>query len=214
MLRVRATCLALAVLVGLGAACSDGATGPRDDALRADEVEFLALQTDEMLDAMLGQQIGSMQGAVSQTEGIQLSLGGSEPIFTTVQFTLTRTCPAGGLVKVEGAVERMADRETGVVETSLEGEKTRVDCVYRRGEVTITVDGEARFEAFRRKVNGEFDGLQTTDVVGEFSYVTSDGRGGSCEFELHSTFDPETDTRTVTGHYCGREIDRTMQRGS
>ncbi|MFQ5679200.1 MAG: hypothetical protein ACE5HP_07045 [Gemmatimonadota bacterium] len=203
----------LAALIGLTAACSDDATGPQaqNSELSSSEVEFLVLQTDGFLDGFIGQEESSMQGAVTSTAGLQLSASSSEPITTTIEFTLTRNCPAGGRVSAEGTVVRVVDREAGTMDLTFTGEKKKVDCAFQRGDVTITVNGEAEWEAFRHRENGELVGLQTKDVMGEFSYATSDGREGACEFDLHMSFDPATRTKRIQGTYCGREIDRTRQ---
>ena len=204
---------ALMALIFVTIACSDSATSPQPQnaQLTSSEVEFLMLETDGILDSFIGQQESSMQGSVSSTDGLQLNVMSSEPITTTMEFKLTRNCPVGGEVKVEGTVVRVVDRDAGTVDLTFEGEKKKTDCAFLRGDITITVNGEAEWEAVRHREDGEFVGLQTKDVMGAFSFVTSDGREGSCEFELHIVFDPEARTRTIRGTYCGRDIDRTRE---
>lgn len=197
-------------LIVLVTACEDGATvGPDDGALEAGEVEFLAEETESSFEGLFESELVlSVQEA--SADGVLLSLKASEPLVTTFEFERERPCRGGGSVTVEGEGQKVADRDSHTVELTVAGEKKIEDCARQRGDVVITTNGEAEFELFRRKVEGEFDGLQTTDVAGEISYETSDGRSGECEFDLHVVGDPDAGTKTITGTFCDREVDRVI----
>lgn len=203
----------LAVLLALSAACSDDAlTAPGAEALTSAELDQLALEDEAFLEAFMGESF-TAEGAVVGDGDVQLSV---VPISTQAEFSWTRNCPGGGSVTVEGSFERQLDREAGTAAVWVQAEKKKESCVHRRGDVQITVNAQASLEAHLEWVkNGEVWELAaaTKWLQGEFSYETSDGRSGECEFELHAEWDPATKQVHVTGHYCGREVDKIIDRG-
>lgn len=201
--------LGLVALVALGAACDEGApTSAADEALTSSEAELLAVEDEAFLAAFMAERF-TAEATVAPDGGLALSV---EPIVTEGEFSWTRDCPGGGRVDVEGTFRREVDREVGTAAVSVGGEKRKEGCVHRRGDVRITMDGEAEFEA-RREWESRRLVAATKRVAGAFSYETSDGRSGECEFELHAEWDPETRRIRITGTYCGREIDRSIDRG-
>jgi hypothetical protein len=111
---------------------------------------------------------------------------------------------------VTGTLERSRN-DAGVVEWDVSGSGEWADCARRRREITRTIDGQFEFESHRKRQNGEPVGLQTSHKSGSFTWTRSDGKSGSCEFDITSTRNPDEGTRTVTGTICGREIDRTVE---
>lgn len=209
----RAWAAGLAAVLALTAGCSeDASTGPVAEALTAGEVERLALEDEALLASFMDESFTAEAAVVGGGE-VRLSV---VPIVTEGEFSWTRNCPGGGQVKVEGSFERQVDREAGTAAVWVDAEKKKEECVHQRGDVEITVNAEASLEAHREWVkNGESWELAaaTKWIEGEFSYVTSDGREGSCEFELHAEWDPVAAQVHVTGSYCGREVDRVIERG-
>ena len=99
-------------------------------------------------------------------------------------FSRTRSCPGGGELAVEGTLVRTFDPATGVMEAQASGSRTRTDCVFSHGPMTITVNGVAQWDKFRRRVDGLPDGLQTSHYFGSSTAVRSDGTERSCEFDF------------------------------
>lgn len=199
----------LVALLTVGPACSDDApTAPDAEALTSAEVEQLAVEDEAFLAAFMTERF-TAEATVVPDAGLALSV---EPIVTEGEFSWTRDCPGGGRVEVDGAFRREVDREAGTAAVSVEGEKRKEGCVHRRGDVRVTVDARSEFEAHREWENRRLVAA-TKRVEGAFSYETSDGRSGECEFELHAEWDPETRRIHITGSYCGREIDRSIDRG-
>lgn len=204
----------LAALFILFTACSDDALGPgaSSDALQAAEASEVALTQADLLDGMLDVEMDanpSILPATASESGLALS---SVPETRSFEFTRTRDCPEGGQIVATGQVTHTADRETHTVTLELEGEKDIQDCAFVHGDIVITIDGGGTFEGFRKKVNGQFSGPQTNAQSGRFDWVTSDGREGNCTYSLTVTWNPDTHTKSIVGHVCDREIDRTVTR--
>ena len=213
MYRRNWTGMALAALFAFTTACHDDSTGPvvtsedLNDAEAADVAEMAADQIDLLLDAET--EANPSIVAVEQGQAISFSMA---PVTTNFSWNRERECRDGGMVSASGEGTHVADRETGEVTIDFSGNKTITDCARVRGDVVITLNGSGTFSGHRHKVNGQFEGLQTNDASGSFSWVTSDGRSGSCEYDLHVEWDPGTGVKTITGFVCEKEINRTVTR--
>jgi hypothetical protein len=195
---------ALMASVAMTAACSNGDLGP-DDGLTSDEAVALALDLDATTgDIILGE---LLFGGFSLGEGLGVNSGDVRT------FERERACPLGGKVTLSGSVERERNGE-GAVEFTLAATGVKTDCTRQaRNELTLTVNGTFSLEAYRKRVNGQPVGPQTTTKKGQFDWARSDGETGSCEFDLTSVRDPAAGKRTVKGTICGREIDRELSWG-
>jgi hypothetical protein len=153
-----------------------------------------------IVDEMLNQELNVMP-AVADGRGV---------ITTDVSFSRSRPCPAGGTVAVAGELHRTLDLDTGVMEATSSGSRTRTDCAFVRHELTITVNGSAEWESSRRRVHGIPDGPQTSSYSGSFHAVRSDGAERSCSFSIEVVREPGEHRRTVRGTMCGTEFSRTV----
>ena len=113
-------------------------------------------------------------------------------------------------MSVEGRIVRSFDPDTGVMEAESSGSRTRTDCTFTHGAMSVTINGVAQWEKTRRRVDGFPDGLQTSHYYGSSNAVRSDGNERSCEFDFTVVRDPETQTRTVDGTFCGGRIRHGM----
>lgn len=207
MMRTHKTGIGLIALIALTAACSDDAIGPEGPAdLTAAERQFLAEESEELISGILGDEFASISASAASVSWDGAVAASIAPIVTEFTFNRTRPCRLGGQVVATGSGVRTADRETGVVEMTFEGTKSIEDCAHQRGDLVITLNGQGAFDGYRKKVNGEWEGLQTTNHSGFFSWITSDGREGECSFDLHSSYDPSTGILTITGEFCGAEV--------
>lgn len=202
----------LTVLLVTAVACSDddttgpGTSGPE---LSAGEAEFLAVETDRMLDGILGDAF-STQAPVSGALASDAS--SAVPITTTFSFALTRTCPAGGQVSVSGSGQLIVDPELGTAEMSVAGNKLIEACARERNGVVFTMSGSAEWDAFWKRVDRELVAAET-NASGAFSISASDGRVKECTFELHAVYDPAAHSVHLTGNFCDLSIDRIWSRG-
>ncbi len=201
--------LALVAMLALVTACDSGTTD-LDEELTPEEAEFLAVETDEMLNSLLGDQLTALgDQEVATSNG--LIRAAFEPVVTRFEFERTRPCRAGGSVVATGTGTHTHDRETQTKITDFEGHKSIIDCARTRGDLVLTVNGEGSFQGHRMKVAGEWSGLQTNDQEGTLTFSTSDGRIKECTYEIHRVADPEAGTITITGHICDKVIDKTME---
>jgi hypothetical protein len=188
--------LGLACIAAL-AACSDD-LGP-DDGFDAEDAAFIAVETDALTGAMILAQLANF--GIGST-----NLGANS--LDEREFTRTRTCPAGGSVTITGAAERTVTE--GVAEYTVQAEGVWDECARARGSRMLTIDGTFQLEAYRRRANGQFAGIQTTTKSGEFTWTRGNGESGTCAFSVTTTRNPETHTRHVEGTVCGRSIEREV----
>lgn len=187
------TLVALATFSGCNE--TDLTTSPSTDLATA--MAGLVLETDQMTEDLVGAELNAMAVAVA-------------PVTEQRSFSLTRPCPGGGQLMVEGSIVRTSDPATGVVEAEISGNRTRMDCVFTRGDFTINVNSSSAWEIFRRRVNGMPDGLQTSHYSGSWTAVRSDGEERACTFDYTVVRDPDTQTRTVDGTICAGGLHRVM----
>lgn len=188
--------LALACVAAL-TACSDD-LGP-DIGLDAEDAALLAVETDALTGAMI----------LAQLDHFSIgSAGISINSLDEREFTRSRDCPAGGSVMITGVAQRTVT--DGIAEFNVQAEGEWDDCARARGSRMLTIDGHFTLEAYRRRANGAFSGLQTTTKSGEFTWTRGTGESGSCEFSVTTTRNPETHSRHVEGTVCGRSFERDV----
>jgi hypothetical protein len=176
-------------------ACERGATEPAATELSTGEVSVLAPQFDALAFA-------AASFVVPQT--------------IDREFTHTRACPKGGTTTMAGRVTGQADRETRTRSSEMKAIKTDQDCAFEAGRsgVVVTVNGSPNIELQHsmKIVNGAPSGPQTSSQKGGFTWKRSDGASGSCTVDLKSVFDPDTNTHTVSGLMCDRQINQVRKR--
>ena len=197
MPRTRVFLVLTLLTLGVFSACSeaDPLTNSTDDL--TPEMAEVALESDRMTEEIVQAELATMGQTV-------------RAVTTEKTFSGTRPCPEGGELTVEGSIVRMWDSETGVMEASISGSRTRTDCVFSRGDMTITVNGGSMWDKFRRRIDGVPDGLQTSHYSGSWIAVSSAGDERSCTFDYTVVRDPETQTRTVDGTMCANRMSRRM----
>lgn len=209
------TGMGFAALLAVTTACQDNSVGPiagsqdLSDQEVADVSELVADQLDLLLDGETAAN-PSIVAAEQASDGM-VSFS-SAPVTTTFTWTRERECRNGGVVTATGEGMHVADRATGEVTIDFSGTRTSRDCARARGDLVVTINGSGTFEGHRHKLNGQFEGLQTHDAAGSFEWVTSDGRSGSCSYEIHVEWNPATGQKTITGFICDKEINRTVTR--
>ncbi len=190
------------ILAGTG--CSDGVTttpSPVDDTLQSQMVD-IALESDGITDDILGEEMSLSASTAGDAE--------DDLIVTDTSFNRTRSCPGGGTVEVSANHHREFAPATLTMEATFAGSRSRTDCVFNLDEYTVTVNSSSQLDAFRRRVGGIPDGLQTTSYAGSIHALRSDGEERSCDFSIEVVRDPDTRTRTVTGNLCGDTVSRSV----
>ena len=209
MSRIRMSILALVAHLSLILGCSDGTVGrpPVTEDVSASEMADVALDSDTLTEQALSAQLTAIDSVAASTTGDE---GGSGTVTRDATFSITRPCPGGGQVQVEGMIHATLDRETRTMEAEASGSRTRTDCVFHRNDHTVTVNGAALWEASRRRVEGRPDGPQTTHYAGSWIAVRDDGEERSCEFDITVVRNPNQHTRSLDGVICGTEIHKTV----
>lgn len=190
-------------LVGVLSGCGNDpgiplGVGSGDPAV--EQMADLALESDRLTAEMLSAEIDSMGTTASATADED---GPSGVVIEERTFRRTGPCPLGGQMTVEGQLVREFDRATRVTVIEATGSRTRTDCAFPRGEMTVTVNSLDAFEKNRRRVEGQPDGLQTSRYYGSIDATQSDGEEHFCEYDYTIVRDPETQTRTIDGTICG-----------
>jgi hypothetical protein len=200
---ILSTGLALLVCV---AACDEGTTEPLPGGLTPDDLAFVALDGDAVTGALVFTETFGPAGAGASAAAAERE---------TREFSRSRPCAAGGTIELDGTVDRERHGD-GTVEATITGTRQQVDCARTREDVTIVINGSGSFEAYRKRVDGEPVGNQTTSYAGSFEWVRTRGeetRSGTCEYSLESVRQPDAMKVRVTGTMCGREVDREREWG-
>ena len=208
------TGMAIAALFTFTVACHDDTVGPitSSQELSQSEIDDVAEMAADQIDLILDDETAANPLVVATGQsGLGISFSAA-PVTTSFSWTRERECRNGGTVVANGQGTHVADRAIGELTIDFSGDKTITDCARARGDLVITINGGGIFDGHRHKLNGMFEGLQTNNASGSFSWVTSDGRSGACEYDIHVSWDPSTGTKTITGTVCGREVNRTVTR--
>jgi len=195
--------------VAVAAACSDG-VGIAGGLTGAEIGELSDAIVSSTFDVTT--EVATSETSLAAADGPTL-LGIMDGSAST-EFTRTRSCPLGGQVVITGTREREWDREAGTGSMTMELTRSHEDCARpfdstEDGATVITLNGAVAATATHEWQMGERHGLQTMTMAGELAWETDDGRSGTCVIDVTASFDPETHTRTVTGTFCDREIDRS-----
>jgi len=192
--------VALLALGAMAGACDDATTV--EDGLTTGEAEELASAMADEAFAVSGDVAVASDDAGAEIRPL---------VVVTTTFEVTRTCPGGGDVTLAGERVREWDRETRNGTMDMTMTKTHNACVRTPREHAVTLDGDPNVEVavHRAREGGDWSGEQTMSMDGAFTWSTDDGRSGTCVVDIDAVYDPETQTRTVTGTFCDRTIERT-----
>jgi hypothetical protein len=133
----------------------------------------------------------------------------------------SRACPAGGSHTVTGSRNRSVDEETRIVSTSWTTVQTHDTCTFtrrHRGEdVTVVIDGSVTAEgsATHQLPTAPGDGgrqvLSYQNSRTGSTTTTIGDRTRTCVIDVTESYDADTDTFTVVGTICGREVNVTRE---
>ena len=192
--KLRST-LVLAVMVSSLAACNDDPLGVNSG------------------DAMTPAEIQAVFSAISETFstlGVAPAAAGGPAraiISVSESFSESAPCEVDGSVAAEGSVSGTVDDETFLLDLNFRLRLTPNGCVVTTETNTVTLDGAPYVQ-----LDMDFQ-LTDTQIVaigtqtGGIAFTTSDGRSGSCAFEV--TFNVTADlegqagSSSVSGAVCG-----------
>jgi len=200
-----------AALVLAAAACSDS-TGVNGGISQADANQ-LAADVDAV--STLGPT--DFGPAASFSIGVDGS-GVSGSVATTPfpinnTFTVTKQCPRGGQVVLDGSIVGTGDRTTHSLTLDANATRTDTNCAFDTKDGVLTVNGNPnlKYTGHLNIVNGALSGLQTQTHKGSFTWARTGG-SGTCDVDITSSFDPSTHTLTITGSFCGHTVNVTKTR--
>jgi hypothetical protein len=208
MIRKTSTLCGAALLVAI-AAC-DNSTAPSNVLTQAD-----ANQLASDMDAVAT--LGAADVGMSPIFSLRAD-GGSAAISTAAvpinnQFTVTKQCPRGGQVVIDGTTTGSADAVTHSLSLELVATRTDASCAFetRNGTLTISGNPNIAYDGKLNIVNAALSGLQTQTHKGSFTWARAGG-SGTCDVDIASSFDPAAHTVTITGTFCGIAVDVTRSR--
>jgi hypothetical protein len=208
MIRKTSTLCGAALLLAI-AAC-DNSTAPSNVLSQADANE-LAADMDAV--ATLGAADVGMGPSFSLRADAGSAAISATPLAINNQFTVTKQCPRGGQVVIDGTTTGSADAVTRSLSLELVATRTDTNCGFQTKNGTLTLNGNPNiaYDGKLNIVNAALSGLQTQTHKGSFTWAR-DGGSGTCDVDIASSFDPTTHTVTVTGTFCGIAVDVTRSR--
>jgi hypothetical protein len=199
-----------AALVLAAAACSDS-TGVAGGISQADANQLAA-------DIDGNSSLGTAEfglGAVFSVgvDGSGAAATASVPFPINNQFSVTKQCPRGGQVVIDGTIVGTGDRTTHNLTLDANATRTDTNCAFdtRDGVLTLSGNPNLMYTGHLNIVNGALSGLQTQTHKGSFTWSRTGG-SGTCDVDITSSFDPATHTATVTGTFCGHTVNVTKTR--
>lgn len=203
--------LSLACSAGLilaFAACSDS-TGP--NGISREDANQLAADIDAI--TPLGTSDLGLGASFSIGVDGSGSAAASAPVPINNSFTFTRQCPQGGQVVLDGHTTGTGDRTTHSLTLETVATRTDTNCAFetRHGVLTLNGNPNIAFDGKLNIVNGVLSGPQTATHKGSFTWARTGG-SGTCDVDITSSYDPSTHTATVTGTFCGFDVNVTRTR--
>jgi hypothetical protein len=135
------------------------------------------------------------------------------PIAIDNQFSVTKQCPQGGSVVIAGRTTGSGDRVTHDLALHTVATKTDASCAFqtRHGVLTVSGNPNVAYDGSLNIVAGQLSGLQTQTHIGSFTWARN-AASGTCDVNLASSYNPATQTATVTGTFCGLNINVSRTR--
>lgn len=138
-------------------------------------------------------------------------------------FERIRPCPEGGSHAVSGSRSREVDPESRIASSAWTTTQTHEACAHTRRirgqEITVVIDGSVSAAGTATHLLPESPGtgreLLSYENIRSGSTTTTIGdRTRICEISITESYDPATDTFSITGSICGRDVSATRNRPS
>lgn len=159
----------------------------------------------ELSDALI--QDGLAETADTSTAGTLADGVALDRITSSTDFSRSHECPSGGDVVMAGTRSRTRDTESRAGTLDVSATRTFVDCARPLADsITVTLNGNVTLTAHREWQSGAWHGTQEITLAGSVDWATDDDRSGICQIDVQAGFDPDAQTRTVTGTVCGEDV--------
>lgn len=187
--------LACAAALAL-AACGDPvSTG---DPLTAEEASFLA-------EEIAGPSFDTMGGTTQPQAAGPAGASTAQPPFA-FNFNASDSCDGGGTVTVSGTIGgNIDDAGTGTLAIDITEVFTNCRVTRNTQEFIVSSDPNIELSGDFRFENGAPVGNQQFGFEGAFTWQSGE-RSGGCQVEFSATFNPTTESGTVSGKVCGHEV--------
>ena len=196
------------------AACSSDSTGVSANIITQADANQLAGDMDAV--STLGTSdfgLGASFNVNVDGSGASAAQATSAPFPINTQFTVTKQCPKGGQVAIAGSIVGTGDRVAHNLSVEAVATRTDTNCAFDTRDGVLTLNGNPTI-AYDGKLNivaGVLSGLQTQTHKGSFTWGRPGG-AGNCGVDLSSSWNPATTTATVTGIFCGKNVNVTLTR--
>lgn len=198
-----------AMLLAAAAAC-DNSTAPSNVLSQAD-VNQLAADMDAV--ATLGASDVGMGSTFSLRAADGSAAVATSPVGISNQLMVTRQCPLGGQVVIDGTATGSADAVLRNLSLEVVATRTDTNCAFntRDGKLTLSGNPNIAYDGKLNIVNAALSGLQTQTHKGSFTWARAGG-SGTCDVDITSSFDPATNIASITGTFCGIAVNVTRSR--
>ena len=176
---------------------------------------------DEPLSELQAEAVATLLSDVDATGGDFYGLE-SDARSGSYEFSRTASCPAGGSHGVSGSGTRSLDEASKVLSSTWTTIQTHDDCAVTRTRgdqsVTVVVDGSVTATGSASWQLPPERGqprqiLSFSNHRAGSTTATAGDRSRTCEVDVTESYDPATDTFTITGTICGREVNVTRRPG-
>jgi len=182
-----------AALALTAVACGDAITGvDSGDVLTSEEVAAVIAAFGSSFESA---GVSTTQGAAGPTQA---------PISLNQSFDVSAPCESGTF-DVSGSVSGSIDDTTFDLDLTMNVQWQPNACVVTDGTNTFTLNGAPRVELALEMTSSQEVVTVSGTETGGFSFTTSDGRTGTCAFDVTFSIvsDGANQTSTVTGTVCG-----------
>ena len=140
-------------------------------------------------------------------EGGGASLLSGAPITIDYALTIVNDCPAGGTLGVSGAISGTIDDQTfaGDLDLGLTTSASACAIAHEQTMITIDTDPDLVLNGSFAFDQGQLVGEAVFTYVGTVSWVTDDGRSGSCSYDVLVTATGDG-SLAQSGTVCGTSI--------
>jgi hypothetical protein len=145
--------------------------------------------------------------------GSGVTAAATAPVSINKTFTVTKQCPQGGSVLIDGTIVGTGDQTTRSLTVDANATRTDNGCAFQTDDGVLSLNGNPNivYKGHLNIVNGMLSGLQTQSHKGSFKWARPGG-SGTCDIDVSSSYDPATRIATVTGTFCGKTINVTQSR--
>jgi hypothetical protein len=196
-MNVRKVLSSLSILA-LAACGSDNGIGPSsgDELSETEAVEIASA-------------ISSVMSAIADPSAASNASVAGVPQNISVHVDQTVPCPMGGDTHLSFNMNGTVDEEAQSFSLNLQGSNAPAACAILVQEETVSLTGTPSLtsSAHIEVEAGEPVGNWTSGAKGRFAWTSTDGRSGSCSVDYTQSINFDTQSVSMSGHFCGATIE-------